>query len=183
MRRLLIHVEGLTERDFVREVLGPELRTLGFLDVSVRVLGDPRFGKARGGIGSWRTARNEIVRHLREDPECIATTMVDFYGMPETSDRAWPGRVEAARLKGEKKACLVETRMLEEVTDTMGPRFNPTRFVPFVLLHEFEGLLFSDCAAFTRGINQPGLESYFQRIREEFITPEDINDSSKTAPS
>ena len=109
--------------------------------------------------------------------------MVDFYGMPETNDRAWPGRAEAARLKGEKKACLVEDRMLEEVTDTMGPRFNPTRFVPFILLHEFEGLLFSDCAAFTSGINQPTLEPEFRGIREQFATPEDINDSSKTAPS
>jgi hypothetical protein len=36
-----------------------------------------------------------------------------------------------------------------------GGRFDPRRFVPFVVMHEFEGLLFSDCAAFSRGIAAP----------------------------
>jgi hypothetical protein len=50
-------------------------------------------------------------------------------------------------------------------------------------MHEFEGLLFSDCAAFGQGIGQPGMESEFKRIRDQFETPEDINDSPATAPS
>ncbi len=50
-------------------------------------------------------------------------------------------------------------------------------------MHEFEGLLFSDCAAFSRGIGKPELESRFQEIRDQFTTPEEINDSPETAPS
>jgi hypothetical protein len=53
----------------------------------------------------------------------------------------------------------------------------------FVMMHEFEGLLFSDCAAFGRGIGQPDLEPKFTQIRNEFATPEDINDSPVTASS
>jgi hypothetical protein len=40
----------------------------------------------------------------------------------------------------------------------MGSRFDVRRFIPFVVMHVFEGLLFSDCAAFSRGIDRPDLE-------------------------
>ena len=65
----------------------------------------------------------------------------------------------------------------------MGEGFNQDRFVPFVVMHEFEGLLFSDCDKFSRGIGRPGLASDFQAIRNQFSTPEEINDSPHKAPS
>jgi hypothetical protein len=51
------------------------------------------------------------------------------------------------------------------------------------MMHEFEGLLFSDCAAFGRGIGKPLLAASFQAIRDQFSNPEEINDSPITAPS
>lgn len=50
-------------------------------------------------------------------------------------------------------------------------------------MHEFEGLLFSDCVAFASAIGRPDLAASFQGIRDEFETPEEINDSPVTAPS
>jgi hypothetical protein len=50
-------------------------------------------------------------------------------------------------------------------------------------MHEFEGLLFSDCAAFSRGIGRPDLEADLKKIRDQFPTPEDIDDSPIPAPS
>ena len=50
-------------------------------------------------------------------------------------------------------------------------------------MHEFEGLLFSDCAAFSRAIGLPQLEPRFSGIRNQFATPEEIDDSPNTAPS
>ena len=50
-------------------------------------------------------------------------------------------------------------------------------------MHEFEALLFSDCAAFSRGIGRTDLENDFQQIRNNFPSPEDINDSYETCPS
>ena len=35
-----------------------------------------------------------------------------------------------------------------ETAEQMGGRFDPARFVAYVMMHEFEGLLFSDCARF-----------------------------------
>ncbi len=65
----------------------------------------------------------------------------------------------------------------------MGRNFRPERFVPYVVLHEFEGLLFSDCAAFAEGIYRPELTGKLQAIRDGFESPEEINDSPETAPS
>ena len=54
--------------------------------------------------------------------------------------------------------------------------------VPFVVMHEFEGLLFSDCADFARGVGRPALGPEFQAVRDHFETPEHINDSVSTSP-
>jgi hypothetical protein len=109
--------------------------------------------------------------------------MVDFYGLPSSGDGAWPGRAGATGKQVEQKASHVETALLNSVVGAMGARFDPRRFVAFVVMHEFEGLLFSDCAAFCQGICRPDVEVQLRRIRDEFETPEDINDSPTTAPS
>lgn len=72
---------------------------------------------------------------------------------------------------------------MRDITSTMGNGFDTRRFVPFVVVHEFEALLFSDCAAFSRAIYRPDLKAAFTAIRNKFGTPEDINDSPVTAPS
>lgn len=183
MARLLVHVEGQTEETFVNEVLGEYLEGKGYESVSARILGNARLRRRRGGIRPWPSVRKDIINHLREDGGCIATTLVDFYGLPQKGDGAWPGRAEAANVATPRRARCVEEALLENLAARMGANFDRSRFVPFVVMHEFEGLLFSDCAAFANGIGQPDLESHFQEIREEFATPEDINDSPDTHPS
>ena len=183
MDRLLIHVEGQTEEDFVNEILRDYLMNLGYESVSARIMGNNRLRRRRGGIRPWPSVRKDITNHLRQDAGCIATTMVDFYGLPQQGVGAWPGRAEATHLKSRRKAFCVEHALLQNVTDEMGTSFDSSRFVPFVVMHEFEALLFSDCAAFGHGIGRPDLEASFKLIRDEFETPEDINDSPVTAPS
>lgn len=183
MARLLVHVEGQTEESFVNEVLRDHLVGCGYQSVSARIVGNARLRQRRGGIRPWPSVRKDIVNHLKEDVGCIATTMVDFYGLPRLGDEAWPGRAEAASLGPREKAPCVESALGEDVATQVGEGPDGRRFVPFVVMHEFEGLLFSDCAAFSRGIGRADLEPYFQRIRNTFETPEDINDSPATCPS
>ncbi len=57
------------------------------------------------------------------------------------------------------------------------------RFIPYVMMHEFEALLFSDCERFARGIGQPNLVKTLTAVREKYASPEEINDSPVTAPS
>src|SRR5258708_709943 len=183
MARLLIHVEGQTEEVFVNEVLRDYLVARGFHDVSARIVGNARLRRQRGGIRPWPSVRRDIVSHLQEDPACIATTMVDYYALPQAGDGAWPGRAKATGLVGSvTKAQCVEDALRDNLVAEMGD-LNPQRFVPFVIMHEFEGLLFSDCAAFSRGISRPDLEPHFRHIRDQFLTPEEINDSPVSAPS
>lgn len=175
---LVVHVEGQTEERFVDTLLAPHLGAHGYSKVRAGFIGG-----MQGGITSWTLAQRDIVNHLEEDPVCVATTMVDYYGLPATGASRWPGRVQASRLPFADKAHTIEHALLASVVQQMGPGFDRSRFVPYVMMHEFEALLFSDCDAFARGICRPELGTDFRRIRDAFDSPEEIDDSPISAPA
>ena len=184
MNRLLVHVEGQTEEQFVNELLAPHLYGHGFSRVGARLVGNARQRDRRGGARAWSTVRREIANHLKEDPGCLATTMVDYYGMPETGPRAWPGRLQATRHgSSSERASTVEDALSKDIAFEMGSDFDQKRFIAYVAMHEFEALLFSDCDRFGQGIGRPELTHRFQEIRDQFASPEEIDDSPDTAPS
>ena len=180
MARLLVHVEGQTEENFVNEVLAPHLYNVGFTNIRAIFLGNPRQRSRGGGVRPWGSVRKDVVNHLLEDQGRISTTMVDYYGLP----LSWPGRAEAreGRKTVIERAATVEEAVLNDISSGL-TNFNPQRFVPYVVMHEFEGLLFSDPDKFARAIERPELLHQFQTIRDRFPTPEDIDDSPVTAPS
>ena len=175
---LIVHVEGHTEESFVNEVLAPHLGNHGFATIRAGFIGG-----MQGGITSWTVAQRDIVNHLRDDPTCIATTMVDYYGLPQAGATAWPGRAEAAELPLGDRADAIERQLAASVAQEMGTAFDPTRFVPYVMMHEFEALLFSDCPEFARAIDRQHVSTALQEIRDSFANPEEIDDSPDTAPS
>ena len=179
MTRLFVHVEGQAEETFVNEVLAPELYRRGYLGVGARIIGNARQRYRRGGIRPWTATQKDIVSHLRADPGCFATMMVDYYGLPDD----WPGRLQSSALAFSQKTDTVQGALLADISQQMGASFNPDRFVPYVMMHEFEAMLFSDCERFSVGIGRPELAPSFQDIRDGFATPEEINDSPNTAPS
>ena len=181
MPRLLIHVEGQTEENFVYRVLAPHLYRFGYSQVSTRMLGKSPQRDQRGGIRPWPEARNIIVSHLRRDPGAVSSTMVDYYGMPQRGNGAWPGRAGAsAELRYPNG---IEESLSLDIGNAMGGNFNPRRFIPYVMMHEFEAMLFSDCRGFARSIGYPDLGATLQGIRDGFDSPESIDDSPLTAPS
>jgi hypothetical protein len=180
MLRLLVHVEGQTEETFANEVLRDHLMRSGYGAVSPRLVGNRRNLGGRGGVRSWQAVRGDILRHLKEDSRAIATTIVDYYGLP----RDWPGRAEAPdKTSTSAKAEHVEARLLADIVGEIGFAFDPRRLVPLIMMHEFEALLFSDPDRFAKGIGKPDLAGSFRSIRQEFDSPEDINNSVETAPS
>jgi hypothetical protein len=183
MPRLLVHVEGETEETFVNEVLASHLQGYGYSVIGARLLGNARQRSRRGGIRGWNTVRNDILNHLREDPRCLATTMVDYYALPQFGQGAWPGRAAATNLAFPDKATTVEQALFTDICHDIGEGAATCRFIPFVIMHEFEALLFSDCNAFGRGIGRPDAARRFQEIRDQFACPEEINDSATNAPS
>ncbi len=183
MTRLLVHVEGETEESFVNEILAGHLQRFGYTKVSARLIGNARQRDRRGGIRAWSSTRKDILRHLKEDPSSLSTTMVDYYALPQSGERAWPGRSDAACRSFADKAGTIERALLDDICRELGADFDPRRFAPYVMMHEFEGLLFSDTGKLGEGIGRPDLTPAFQSIREQFSTPEEINDSPQTAPS
>ncbi len=182
MARLFVLVEGETEETFVNDLLAPHLYGRGFESVSARLMGNARLRAQRGGVRGWTEVKKEIVRHLQTDAALFVTTMVDYYGMPSDpkKTKAWPGRYKSTHLEYAKKAPLVESALSAEIQAELG---DARRFIPFVVMHEFEALLFSDCARFANGIGRGNLAERFQAIRDEFNSPEEINDSPLRHPS
>jgi hypothetical protein len=132
MVRLLVHVEGQTEESFVNEVLRNHLVARGYHSVEARIVGNARLRQRRGGVRPWPSVRKDIINHLREDQGCVATTMIDYYGLPE----AWPGRMRSTSLRDiEEKALSVQDAVKDDVVSEMGDRFQSDRFLPFVVMH------------------------------------------------
>src|SRR5580700_7205378 len=106
MARLLIHVEGQTEEDFVNEVLRNHLVAKGYYSVEARIVGNARLRQRRGGIRPWPSVKADIMNHLLEDQGCVATTMVDYYALPRQGPGEWPGRAQSNDLTSVKKKAL-----------------------------------------------------------------------------
>ena len=183
MSRLLVHVEGETEETFVNELLRPYLYDRGYSAVSARLMGNVRQRSRRGGIKGWAEVRKDILGHLKQDAGCLVTTMVDYYGLPQSGNKTWPGRKAAGGVSFAQKAKTVEALLSADISQGMGGAFNLDRFIPYVMMHEFEAMLFSDCEGFGRGIDREDLVQPLQAIRDQFASPEEIDDSPDTAPS
>ena len=166
MIRLAVSVEGKTETEFVKKVLSDYLLRLEILSIPVP-LGNTRPNRTRraggGNVSVERLVTEMVDLSRRYD---AVTSLVDFYGFLRKGDRS----VE------ELEEHLVQ-QIEEQIPDSR-------HVFPYVQKHEFEGLLFSDTAAF--GAPECDAEwdiKALASIRRQFQTPEDINDSPETAPS
>ena len=129
---------------------------------------------------TWERLRKDILSALKQDKHCVCSTMFDYFGLQPD----FPGKDQANSLHGsQQKAEIVENAIEEKIVKEMGASFDTSRFIPYVQMYEFEGLLFSAPVQFAQSLGVPKLEKPFQKIRESFQTPEDINDGQETAPS
>lgn len=173
MKKLFIFVEGQTEEKFSKALLLPYLEQKGiFLRPIISTTKIVKDGQNfRGGIGPYPKIKKELCNLLRDASASAVSTMLDYYGLPKT----FPGRSNPQGQTCVERVKYVERALLEDIDDQ--------RFIPFLTLHEFEGLLFSSPADMAAGL--PGgqnLESKFQEIRQQFMSPEEINDQPSTAP-
>lgn len=165
MIRVCIVCEGQTEVEFVKNCLAPYLLSHG-LQVFPSLLRSPS-GHHRGG----RVTVERLVKfisHQYHEADRI-TTLVDFYGFQDRNGRS-RAELEADILAG-----------VARITTGFDPRF----VLPYVQMHEFEGLLFSDPHAFMwveDGWSEE-TQARLEAVAQAFDSPEDINDSPQTAPS
>ena len=178
MTRVSVIVEGPTERSFVQQVLAP-LLWASEIYLSATILGVPGH---KGGRTNYARVKKDVLRRLKEDRTAYCTTMFDYYGL----GRGFPGMPLPPYLSNVDKVIHLERAMKRDII-AEAPDLRPdVRFLPYLQLHEYEGLLFSNPEAFAKAAYQPDhpdLARQFQAIRESFPTPEDIDNNPDTAPS
>lgn len=175
MIRVRVVVEGQTEESFVNEVLA-EFLWRHNVQLAPILLGVPGH---RGGRPNYARVKKDVITHLKQERTAYCSTMLDLYRL----GGGFPGMPVPERSSGIETAIRIEEAMKKDICQKV-PNLRPEdRFVPYIQLHEFEALLFSDPPAFARAIHQSSREHAFQSVRDSFPTPEDINDGPDTAPS
>jgi hypothetical protein len=178
VKKILIYVEGQTEERFVKQLLQPHLSTRGIF--SIPVLATTKVVKAgpnfKGGLPAYPKVREEIQRLLRDSSAVAVTTMLDYYGLPQT----FPGRNSPQGTNSYQKISFVQQEILQDI----GGSNWRGKFIPFLILHEFEGLLFSSPDDIAQTLpNSENFLTNFRQIRASFNSPEEINDTPNGAPS
>ncbi len=182
-------VEGQTEETFVRRILNEPLAKCGVYvsgarcvetgRKKIRGLNIIKHGKQeiifRGGMPSFEKIRRDIEWWLDEDRKAYLTTMFDLYAL----SRDFPKYDSAIGTRGHyNKIKILEDALKKEIPNQ--------RFIPYIQLHEFEGLLFSDVKIMDdvlRPYHDCSKLKELKIIRDQFHTPEEINDGIETAPS
>ncbi|MBF0459809.1 MAG: DUF4276 family protein [Magnetococcales bacterium] len=175
MIRIYIICEGRTETMFVNELLKEHFVHEG-IDLIAKLIGRPGH---QGGNIQFDRLYADLRKLLLGDSTAYCTTFFDFYGLHPD----FPGKKNAQQktVVSDKYMCIIDA-LTEKIKAELGES-SWYRFIPYVQMHEFEGLLFSDPDGLARGIGQRDLASDFRTIRNGFDSPEAINDSPHTAPS
>lgn len=173
MRRVLILVEGQTEERFVKDVLRPSL-WLKDIDLIPKVATTKRVKKGsdfKGGITDYRKVENDLRRLLGDTAALFVTTFIDYYGLPPD----FPGMATRPNRISLERARHVETAWEE--------RISHPRFRAYLMIHEFEALLFARPEELAKTVYQADAKDKLMSIRTSFPTPEDIDDDPQNAPS
>lgn len=178
MARLYLFAEGRTEQTFASTVLQPHLGRHGvWLRNPVLIAHAKRRGVVhRGGGRRYGPMRDDILRFLKQDQDAGAffTTMIDLYAIAED----FPGLADYRRSRGDSWA------RVETLEQAFSADLGDHRFLPYIQLHEFEALLFTDPAQFAVFYDDHQREiAALQGIADSVASPELINDGPLTAPS
>jgi hypothetical protein len=175
MARVRVIVEGQTEERFVSGPLAASL-AMHRVFVTPTLVGAPGH---RGGNVNYARVKNDVVTALKQDEGVYCTTLLDLYRLGDS----FPSLIPDRKLVGQERVLDVEMALHQEVSREV-PHLRPDlRFIPYVQIYEFEGLLFSNPTALAEAMFREDLADKLEQIRAAFPTPEDINDGPRTAPS
>jgi Domain of unknown function (DUF4276) len=127
--------------------------------------------KFTGGSVSWGKLQQDIHR-LLSDAGAVITTMVDFYALP--NDMPGLGSVEP-HWGARRRVAHVEAAVAEAIG-----RMN---FVPHIMLHEVEALLYVDPRAAGEHFGDDSVRRRMKADLAECGEPELVDDGPATAPS
>lgn len=181
MKNCQLHIlcEGPTELTFASKVLAPYLQTYSIYVKPVLLCTSKKKG-AYGGVTNYTKIVNDLnsifggIRKSANETH-IVTTMLDLYGIPTDI----PRYEEAFRYQNPyDKIFCIEQAFAENINN----RF----FIPYIQLHEFETLLFSDISKLA--FAYPDAQQEIDQLKTDTNgigdgNPELINHGVNTAPS
>lgn len=171
MTRVYLLVEGQTEEAFVRELLEPHYARLGLYLSPIIVRTSQGY---KGGVVSYAKIKPQLVRLCGQDASAHVSTLFDLYALPQD----FPGKTAAAYPSmgsGSQKAIFLEVQLAQDI--------NKANFIPNLMVHEFEALLFAQPDKFSEWADNKNVVNRLNSCAQAHATPEDINDSPQTAPS
>jgi Domain of unknown function (DUF4276) len=171
MTRIYLLVEGQTEEAFVRELLIPHYARLGLYITPIIVSTSSGY---KGGVVSYAKIKPQIVRLCRQDSKAHVSTLFDLYALPGD----FPGKAASGYPNtgsGQQKAQYLESQLLLDI--------NAANFIPNLMVHEFEALLFVQVEKFSEWTDNVDVVATLMSTTKGYVTPEDINDNPLFAPS
>lgn len=170
MKNVYIYCEGQTEEAFINEVLCPYL--LNFNIYAQPIICSTKrtpTQKYKGGAVNYEKIKRELPMLCKMHRNEIVTTMFDYYGMPQNTPA-----IDSSELDIYKRIEIIEQAINSDL--------NQTNLFFNLMLHEFEGILFSKPQSFGI-IADDNIVAALQVMKDEAISPEHINNSRETAPS
>ena len=174
MTKVLIYVEGQTEETFVRNLLRPYLLNLCNIYL-IPILARTKRTKAgqtfKGGIVSYGKVRKDIINLLGDSSAALVTTMLDFYGLPND----FPGKESLPLGNPNDRVHHLEEAFAQDI--------NNPRFLPFLVLHEFETFIFVQPQKLAEVLPEyrENVHRLINNVRR--LSPEEINEGENTHPS
>ena len=144
---VFIICEGRTEVRFVKNVLAPGLGPLELFLNPIRI---GRQGHKGGNVNFDRLFTN-IRDQLHDNRNAYCTSLIDYYGL----DDDFPGKSDA---RSKSTLSQKHISLCDALSNELAKKLDEgplRRFIPYVQMHEFEGLLFSDPAKFADAIGRP----------------------------
>lgn len=173
MKRIIVICEGHTEQAFCKTNLSAHFSN------GHKILHAPLIKHSRGGIVKWDVLKRQIETHLKSEADAFVTTFIDYYGL--YAKYYFPNWDDAHKIVDKSARILaLEDAMAMDIQEELRHRF-----IPYIQLHEFEGLLFNDINVFYDQIPSADLvgEEELKQTFEDYDNPEMINNDRTTSPS
>jgi hypothetical protein len=169
-RVLNILVEGQTEKEFVQNNLYPFFFGIGISNIrTITIETSPGF---KGGDVRYVRYKSNVEQILKGKEELLITSLIDFYRLRNDFPKYYESKTKGSP---QQRVDFLEKACAEDIDDN--------RFIPYIQLHEFEGLLFSDKKGFDRFALPNANKNELLEIIASFPNPELINEGTTTAPS
>lgn len=168
MKRIYVYCEGQTEEAFVKRLLYPYFiaKDIYVIPIICRTKEGPQ-GIHKGGIVNYNKVVKEVKRYCTQHPNETVTSFIDYYGLNNL-----PQIVVSSN----------KYNLIENLESNFSNDVGCTNFIPYISLHEFESLLFSDPEQFNY-LSANAVIKFNEILAEFENNPEFVNNGKDTAPS